>query len=317
MTATVKGLRNIGVADVVWTEYTNPGKFGAQDSSCGGRVPEEGCTALVVAEWTDDSFHHLVHAYIIGYLPRASLNFELEGYSQYRNHQNEENLSGDHVVSGSSKNYFRLSASGTVTEECTAANYRKRSPEHNRSYDVCDNSHKFVGNHFVEHVTSDAYADNTCQYVRAVSCQPMSEFNALTDREKAFKSIKSGYIEEIGNHLTNDFCITANAPAMGVPVYKACVLKDGVAVYTKIIDAEGNVYEATSGNCDQSVAKNKTTTVALNMTTVVGMIWAQTAQWLNWLFGACTGGRYGNGTGNMEFSANLVKWRTTRIDHNP
>ena len=298
MTATVNGLKNIGHGvELSWLDYSNPGQFGSNDSHWGGRVPEKGSHVLVLAEWTPGHKNLFVRGYIVGYLPVPSIDFAKDGYSSYRNKQHEPLLEGDAVTNTSSKSLYKVSSSGTITEETTPRNYRRRSPEDNTTYDISENSHIHVSG-FAQHILySDSYGKAT-RLVRAIWNRiPKTEYRSEAERTAALSDKDNTVVlEEMGKPVPSDFIFSdagLNPPSLNNIVYKLSIITDGKPVYTKTIDSAGNVYEATASNFYTLVSDTAYTAARL----------------LRYSFGAVAGAFLGVGSGVCDFIANKVNFR--------
>ena len=301
-TAKVRGKRNIGEIETTWLAYNCPGNFPTEDAHWEGRIPEKGTLVLVMAEWTDDHLKQLIRAYIIGYLPPMGLDYTKEGYGSYRDNSSGETAVGDHVTSTSARSFYKLSATGNIIEECTPANYRKRSPERNTVYEVCENRHTHISG-YVERVTHDEYGNRQNKYVRVLwSKLPVSgEFNTEAQRMAALSDAGNVVIlEEMGANIALDF-VVPSAPTVTNPVYKFTVINSGQAVYSKVIDANGNIFEGNTGNRAMTVSQNLTIYVSETFHTV--------ARFISWAFGAASTAASGLGAGIWDFVATRVNFR--------
>jgi len=302
-TVVVRGDRNIGEMELTWTDYSCPGAIPSEDASWNGRMPEPDTKVLVLAEWTDTWPVQLVRAYIVGYIPYNAQRFSQGGYSAERNNNTGDTAPGDYVISTSSKSYYKLSSSGTITEECTPANYRKLTPANNTVYEVCENRHTHVSG-YVERVTYNEYGNRGNKYVRALwsKLPKASEFNTEEQRITALSDAGNVVVlEEIGDNIASDFMVPGAENSIGKPVYKFSVIKGGVAIYSKAVDASGNVIEGNIGNRDLYVGNNFSIMVANTFRSVASL--------MSWVFGAATSAVSGIGSGVWDLVATRVNFR--------
>lgn len=301
-TALVRGERNLGTLEVTWCDYSCPGEFLKEDAHWGGRIPEKGAKVLVIAEWTEGDVNQVVRAYIIGYLPITAQRFSSDGYNAGRENISGPVLTGDHVVSTSARSYYKLSSTGNIVEECTPTNYRRRSPAGNVVYDVCENKHTHVSG-FVERITYDEYGNRGNKYVRVLwgKLPKTSDFNDEAQRSAAISDAGNTVIlEEFGSNVAPDFVCGENDTTT-TPIYKFSIIKNGVAVYSKVIDDQGNVYEGNAGNRKMVVANN--------LTMLVTNTWYSVAGFMSWMFGAATSAVSGFGSGVWDFVASRINFR--------
>jgi hypothetical protein len=311
MTATVRGLRNIGRMEVTWVDYNHIGNVGAQDSHWSGKIPEEGATALVLCEWTTGQYRNFIRGYIIGYIPPISVDALNEGYACNRHETHEPRQSGDYCITTSDRMQLTLSA-GNMTFEQNPALYEKMSAEDNTHYHVSDNSFKSSGG-LTEHSRSDTVTTRNV-YRRIVRSHNFSkakqDYNADEDREDYLKdnNIESTIVEEIGTiddtfALVNGRVLTnTNLPL----IYKFSVLKKGEVVYSKCIDVDGNVFEETKAS--------KACTVGNNYFILVTELFRRVQRVIEWVAEQASSEDSG-GTGAWRYLCKTVEWICNRADY--
>lgn len=307
MTLLVKGFRNLGEVELPWTDYSCVGLFPEEDAHWGGRVPEVGTRCLVLAEWTNDAHKELINHYLIGYLPTLSRDYAKEGYSAYRSKIPGGSSPGDHVISTSARSFYKMSSSGNIVEECTPGNYRRRSPAENAVYDVADNRHTHIGG-YVEKVTHNEVGDLKNKYARILwtNLPKDGEFN--TEEQKAAALADAGNIvimEECGGNLDNGFSIDGTKP-----VYKFSIINNGNVVYSKVIEADGNVYEDIKGTQTQNVTKDVNITNGADRHMTISGIFTTIATGMQWAFDWAEGA----GNGAWNFVADTVEYVVNKID---
>jgi hypothetical protein len=172
----------------------------------------------------------------------------------------------------------------------------------NTVYDVCENRHTHVSG-FTERITYDEFGDRGNNYTRVLwrKLPQSSEFNTADQRTAALSDKNVVILEEFGSNVANDFTVPGAENSISKPIYKFSIIKDGVAVYSKVVDEAGNIVEGNTGNRDMFVGSNLSIWVANKFRSVAVLMES--------VFGAASSAVSGFGSGVWDLVASRVNFR--------